>query len=59
MQLEVGQIKLRESKGKEYGIPVIHYIDALGLAIGLKPDELGLDLRRISVSPLLEKLGMN
>ena len=59
MQLEVGQIKLRESEGKEYGIPVIHYIDALGLAIGLKPDELGLDLRRISVSPLLEKLGMN
>jgi len=59
MQLEVGQLKLRESEGKEYEIPVIHYIDVLGLAMGLKPDELGLDLRRISVSPLLEKLGIN
>ncbi len=58
MQLEVGQLKLRESEKKEYEIPVIHYIDVLGLAMGLKPDELGLDLRRISVSPLLEKLGI-
>ena len=59
MQLEVGQIKLRESEAKEYEIPVIHYIDVLGLAMGMKPSELGLDLRRISVSPLLEKLGIN
>jgi heterodisulfide reductase subunit B len=58
MQLEVGQLKLRESEKKEYEIPVIHYIDVLGLAMGMKPDELGLDLRRISVSPLLEKLGI-
>ena len=57
MQLEVGQIKLREVKGKEYGIPVIHYVDAFGLSLGVEPSELGLDLRRISVSPLLQKLG--
>jgi heterodisulfide reductase subunit B len=57
MQLEVGQIKLREEKGKEYGVPVIHYVDALGLSMGVKPSELGLDLRRLSVSPLLRKLG--
>jgi CoB--CoM heterodisulfide reductase subunit B len=57
MQLEVGQIKLREAKGKEYGIPVIHYVDAFGLSLGVEPSELGLDLRRISVSPLLQKLG--
>jgi CoB--CoM heterodisulfide reductase subunit B len=56
MQLEVGQIKLREAKGKEYGIPVIHYVDAFGLSLGVEPSELGLDLRRISVSPLLQKL---
>ena len=56
MQLEVGQLKLKESKGKEYGIPVIHYVDALGLAMGAKPEELGLDLRRVDVAPLLKKL---
>ena len=59
MQLEVGQIKLREAKGKEYGIPVIHYVDAFGLSLGADSAELGLDVRRISVSPLLEKLGRN
>jgi heterodisulfide reductase subunit B len=57
MQLEVGQIKLKELKGKEYGIPVIHYVDALGLSMGVKPSELGLDLRRVSVSSMLQKLG--
>ena len=56
MQLEVGQLKLKESKGKEYGIPVIHYVDALGLAMGAKPEELGLELRRVDVAPLLKKL---
>jgi heterodisulfide reductase subunit B len=56
MQLEVGQIKLKESTGKEYGIPVIHYVDALGLSMGVKPEELGLDLRRVDVTPLLKRL---
>ncbi len=56
MQLEVGQIKLKESTGKEYGIPVIHFVDALGLSMGVKPEELGLDLRRVDVTPLLKKL---
>ncbi len=57
MQLEVGQMKLREEKGKEYGLPVLHYVDVLGLAMGLKPDELGLGLRRVDPGPLLERLG--
>ncbi len=57
MQLEVGQMKLKEEKGKEYGIPVIHYVDALGLSMGIAPGDLGLDLRRLDVAPLLKKLG--
>lgn len=55
MQLETGQIKLRD-KGKDYGIPIIHYVDLLGLSMGFEPEELGLDLRRLSMDPLLEKL---
>lgn len=57
MQLEVGQMKLKEEKGKEYGIPVIHYVDALGLSMGIAPGDLGLDLRRLDVAPVLNKLG--
>ncbi len=55
MQLEIGQIKLRE-EGKDYGIPVMHYVDLLGLSMGLGPDELGFDLRRMNINPVLNKL---
>ena len=55
-QLETGQMKLRDI-GKEYNIPVLHYVDLLGLSMGLEPDKLGFSLRRMDISPVLEKLG--
>ncbi|MCW3988490.1 MAG: CoB--CoM heterodisulfide reductase iron-sulfur subunit B family protein [Candidatus Bathyarchaeota archaeon] len=55
MQLEIGQIKLRE-QGKDFGVPVIHYVDLLGLSMGFKPDELGFDLRRINMEPVVSRL---
>ncbi len=57
MQLEVGQMKLKEEKGKLYDLPVFHYVDILGLSMGLKPSELGLDMRRLDPAPLLSRLG--
>jgi len=56
MQLELGQLRLRE-KGKEYDIPIVHYVDLLGLSMGMEPEELGMDLRRIDTELLLEKIG--
>lgn len=56
MQLEIGQIKLRD-EGKDYGLPVLHFVDLLGLSMGLDPGELGFELRRVSVKPLLAKVG--
>jgi heterodisulfide reductase subunit B len=53
MQLEIGQIKLKE-QDKDFGIPVLHYVDLLGLSMGLGPDELGFELRRINIDPVLE-----
>lgn len=55
MQLEIGQIKLRE-QDKDFGIPVLHYVDLLGLSMGLGPEELGFELRRINVDPVLERI---
>ncbi|MBN2336473.1 CoB--CoM heterodisulfide reductase iron-sulfur subunit B family protein [Candidatus Bathyarchaeota archaeon] len=55
MQLEIGQIKLRE-RGEDPGLPVLHYVDLLGLSMGLSPEELGLDLRRINMEPVLSRL---
>jgi CoB--CoM heterodisulfide reductase subunit B len=55
MQLEIGQIKLRE-KEKDFNIPILHYVDLLGLSMGIDPDKLGLNLRRTSMDPVLSKL---
>lgn len=46
---------LMEKDGEKFGIPVIYFTELLGLAMGLKPDELGLASHRVSVEPFLEK----
>jgi len=38
---------------KSPGLPVVHLPQLLGLALGLDPDELGLDANRIDASPML------
>jgi heterodisulfide reductase subunit B len=55
MQLEIGQIKLRELD-KNFDLPVLHYVDLLGLSMGLNQEELGFELRRITVDSVLNKL---
>lgn len=50
-------MKLNDEKWKGYNLPVIHYVDLLGLSIGLKPVELELGLRRVDPRPLLERFG--
>lgn len=58
MQLEMGQIRLKREKGTDYKMPVMHYVDLLGLSMGLKPKELGLDIRRSDMTPLLSKINI-
>jgi len=55
MQLEIGQIKLRE-RDMRFNIPTLHYVDILGLALGIEPEDLGFDLRRINIDPVISKL---
>ncbi|UCG36091.1 MAG: CoB--CoM heterodisulfide reductase iron-sulfur subunit B family protein [Candidatus Bathyarchaeota archaeon] len=40
-----------------YGLPVLFYTQILGLALGIDPRELGLDMNRVKTSDLLSKLG--
>jgi heterodisulfide reductase subunit B len=39
-----------------YNIPVLYYTQILGLALGINPNGLGLNLNRVKTSGLLEKL---
>jgi heterodisulfide reductase subunit B len=39
-----------------YDLPVLHYAELLGLAQGMSPQDLGLDLHGISCEPFLQKV---
>ena len=41
-----------------YNLPVLYYTQVLGLALGLDPKSLGLDMNRVKTSDLLSKLSV-
>ena len=53
LQYDGGQVELAKS-GKEYNLPVVHYSQLLGMALGYSPEEVGLHLNEI-VNPGFEE----
>ena len=41
-----------------YDVPVLFYSQVLGLALGLEPKDLGLDMNRVKTPGLMNKLGL-
>lgn len=50
------QVKVERTFGETYGIPVLHYTQLLGLAMGISADELGFDDLRVSPAKILSKI---
>jgi heterodisulfide reductase subunit B len=56
-QFDLNQAALQRAN-EDVNVPVLYLSEILGLAMGHDPDELGLDMHRVSVAPFLEKWGM-
>ncbi|MEM1607466.1 MAG: CoB--CoM heterodisulfide reductase iron-sulfur subunit B family protein [Candidatus Bathyarchaeia archaeon] len=52
---DANQLRAEKMFGEKYSIPVLHYTQLLGLAMGMRPDELGFDELRVKPIKLLEK----
>jgi heterodisulfide reductase subunit B len=48
-QFDLGQVVLGRKTGREFRIPVLYVTQLLGIAMGMRPDEMGLDLHRIKL----------
>jgi heterodisulfide reductase subunit B len=56
LQYDVTQTLVTNEVGKKFDIPVLYYPEMMLLAMGLKPDDLALDMHRIKVDPIIEKI---
>jgi len=56
LQFDRGQVDIRNQFGVDFNLPVLHYVQLLGLALGLEPKKLGLYNNAIPVDPVLKKL---
>ncbi|MFX0107769.1 MAG: CoB--CoM heterodisulfide reductase subunit B [Candidatus Hodarchaeota archaeon] len=57
LQFELSQEQLNKELGeRKYQIPVLYYTQLLGLALGIGPDELGLNKHIVNTQPLVDKI---
>lgn len=57
LQFDKGQVELKQGYDISYSIPVLHYVQALGLAMGYSVAELGLDQQFTWNQAIAKKLG--
>jgi len=55
-QYDRGQIEIRDKTGVFYNIPVLHFVQLLGLALGLSPEKLGMYNNVVPTDVLLSKI---
>jgi heterodisulfide reductase subunit B len=56
MMFDTNQMRIERLFNETYGIPVLHYSQLLGLAMGFTPDELALKELRVDASKLVGAL---
>lgn len=57
LNLDSRQPEVEKVIGRKLGLPVLHLPQLVALALGIAPEELGLERHVVSTKPVLEKLG--
>jgi succinate dehydrogenase / fumarate reductase, cytochrome b subunit len=57
LNLDSRQPEVEKVIGKKLGLPVLHLSQLVALALGVGPQQLGLDRHIVSTRPVLDKLG--
>ena len=53
---ESNELRIEKLFNEVYGIPILHYPQLLGLAMGMKPEELAFNELRVNTSKILKQL---
>ena len=54
---DTNELRIEKMFNETYGIPVLHYPQLLGLAMGISPEELAFNELRVDVSKILNQVG--
>jgi len=53
---DTNELRIEKMFNETYGIPVLHYPQLLGLAMGIPPEELAFNDLRVDVSKILKQV---
>lgn len=56
LMLDAKQKALEQKRGEKIGIPVLYVTQLVGIALGLGPEELGLNMNAVSPMPMVERV---
>jgi heterodisulfide reductase subunit B len=61
IMFDTNELRIERMFSETYGIPVLHYPQLLGLAMGMSPEELAFNELRVDTSKILQviKEGVN
>ena len=57
LNLDAYQENVNNKYGTEYNIPILYFTQMIGLAMGMKPEDLGFGKEFIDATPALSKIG--